>query len=189
MATSDRVHQIKCPLPNDSKGECPLIFRQMHAKEELSRPFEYEVEMFSAQDDINPVNLLGKLMTVSVKMPSDTKTRYFNGIVSSFQYIGRAEGNSEYRAVLRPWIWLLSHNYDCRIFQEIETVPEIFEKICKDTHGFSDYRLSRSRELIQEARVLCSVPGKRLRLRESTARRRRHFLLLRLTKRTNTRWF
>ena len=145
MSTSDRIHQIKCPLPNDAAGECPLIFRQMHAKEELGRPFQYEVVLFSPQDDIDPIKLLGKLMTVSVKMPSDTKTRYFNGFVSSFQYFGRAEGNSEYRAILRPWIWMLSHNYDCRIFQE-KTVPEIFEKICKETHGFSDFRLSLSEQ-------------------------------------------
>ena len=141
MAATERVHQIKCPLPNDANGECPLILRQMRAKEELSRPFEYEVEMLSAKDDINPSDLLGKSMTVSVKMPSDAKTRHFNGIVTRFTYHGRAEGNSEYRAVLRPWIWLLTQNYDCRIFQKLK-VPQIFEKVCKDTHGFSDYSLS-----------------------------------------------
>lgn len=138
---TERVHKIKCPLPNDANGECPLIFRQMVAKEELSRPFEYEVELLSAKDDINPSDLLGKSMTVTVEMPESNQTRHFNGLVARFTYHGRAEGNSEYHATLRPWIWLLTQNYDCRIFQKLNA-KQIFEKVCKDTHGFSDYSLS-----------------------------------------------
>jgi type VI secretion system secreted protein VgrG len=141
MADPKPVHKIKCPLPNDSSGECPLIFRALLAKEELSRPFEYEVTMLSTKDDINPSDLLGKSLTVSVRMGQDSKTRHFNGIVARFTYHGRAEGYSEYRAILRPWIWLLTQNFDCRIFQKLK-VPQIFEKVCKDTHGFADFSLS-----------------------------------------------
>lgn len=124
------------------------MFRQMHAKEELGKPFEYEVVLLSEKDDIDPTQLLGKSMTVSVRMPSGStasSTRHFNGIVASFTYHGRAEGYSEYRTVLRPWIWLLTRNFDCRIFQQM-SVPAIFEKVCKDTHSFSDYRLSLSEQ-------------------------------------------
>ena len=142
MPTStERVHQVKCSLPPDASGECPLILRQMQAKETLSQPFEYDVELLSEQDDIDPNKLLGEPMTVSIRMPEEGQVRHFNGIVSSFVYRGRAEGNSQYRAILRPWIWLLSRNFDCRIFQEM-TAIEIFEKVCRETHGFSDFRLS-----------------------------------------------
>lgn len=135
-----RVHQIKCPLP-DENGQCPLIFRHMKAREELGRLFKYEVDLLSAKDDIDPTKLLGKPMTVSVGMPDNTTARYFNGIVTNFLYRGRAEGLSAYQAVLRPWLWLLTRNSDCRIFQEM-TAPEIFENVCKETHQFSDYQLN-----------------------------------------------
>lgn len=146
---AERVHTIKCPLPNDANGECPLIFRKMLAKEELSRPFEYEVTMLSAKDDINPSDLLGKPLTVSVKMEQAAETRHFNGIVARFTYHGRAEGYSEYRATLRPWIWLLTQNFDCRIFQKLK-VPQIFEKVCRETHGFSDFSLSSLQSTYRE---------------------------------------
>ena len=143
--SAQRVHEIKSPLPPDANGESRLLFRKMKAIEQLSTPFEYDVELLSEQDDIDPNDLLGELMTVSVRMPDDERTRHFNGVVASFTYRGRAEGYSQYRAILRPWIWLLSRNYDCRIFQELD-VREIFEKVCRDTHGFADFRFSLSEQ-------------------------------------------
>jgi type VI secretion system secreted protein VgrG len=138
---NESVHKIKSPLPDDANGVSPLLLRQLRAKEELSRLFTYEVDMFSAKDDIDPIDLLGKPMTVSVRLAQNAQTRHFNGIVASFSYQGRADGNSRYHAVLRPWIWLLTQNFDCRIFQNM-TAPNIFEKVCKETHGFSDYTLT-----------------------------------------------
>lgn len=142
--STERVHQVRCALPNDANGECPLIFRGLRGTETMNKPFKYEVDLVSALDDIDPADLLGELMTVSVRMPDkEREPRFFNGYVTSFTYGGRSEGNSRYHAVLRPWTWLLSRNRDCRIFQEM-TVTDIFEKVCRDTHGFSDFRLSLS---------------------------------------------
>ena len=139
----ERVHEIKCPLPPDAQGECPLKLRKLTATEKISEPYEYEVELVSELDDVNPEDLLGEPMTVSVRTTDEgsRKPRYFHGIVTSFAYEGRAEGYSQYRATLRPWFWLLTRNLDCRIFQEV-TVVDIFEEVCRETHGFSDFRLA-----------------------------------------------
>jgi type VI secretion system secreted protein VgrG len=112
----------------------------MAAREEISRPFEYVVDFLSIQSDIDPAKLLGESVTVMVHR-AEERTRYFNGLVSSFDYFGIESGYASYRAVLRPWIWFLSRNADCRIFQEM-TVPDVFEKVVKERHGFTDYRLS-----------------------------------------------
>jgi type VI secretion system secreted protein VgrG len=135
-----RVHEVKSSLPPDANGQCPLIVRQMLIREEISRPFEYIVDFLSIQNDIDPTKVLGESLTVMVHRAED-RTRYFNGLVSSFDFYGIQTGYASYRAVLRPWIWFLSRNADCRIFQEV-TVPDVFEKVVKDRHGFSNYRLS-----------------------------------------------
>jgi type VI secretion system secreted protein VgrG len=134
---SARVHVVKSPLPSDATG---LLLRRLTAREEISRPFEYVVDLLSQKDDVDPEELLGESMTVMVHL-ANGRTRYFDGLVSNFSFLGVETGYASYRAVLRPWIWFLSRNANCRIFQEV-TVPDVFEKVVKDTHGFSDYRLS-----------------------------------------------
>ncbi|HJQ81078.1 MAG TPA: type VI secretion system tip protein TssI/VgrG [Lacipirellulaceae bacterium] len=135
-----RVHEVKSPLPPDANGESPLLLRQLIAREEISRPFEYVADLLSMQAVIDPNKLLGKSMTVLVRL-ADGRIRYFDGLVSHFSFRGVETGYASYRAVLRPWFWFLTRNVNCRIFQEV-SVPEVFEKVVKDTHSFSDYRLS-----------------------------------------------
>ncbi|MEN1678607.1 MAG: type VI secretion system tip protein TssI/VgrG [Planctomycetota bacterium] len=141
-SSDPRVHQVKCSLPNNAAGESPLVMRQLSGKEALNKPFEYKVDLLSEVDDIDPDKLLGEKLTVSVRL-SEREPRYFNGYVTNFAYCGKAEGNSQYKAELRPWFWVLSRNSDCRIFQEM-TVPDIFQEVCKNTHGFSDFKLQLS---------------------------------------------
>ncbi len=135
-----RIHEVKSPLPADSKGESPLILVHMTGHEELSRPFEYQAELLSEKDDIDPTKLLGQPMTIMVRL-ADGRTRYFHGLVSNFAFRGVQSGYAQYRAVLRPWFWFLSRNADCRIFQDV-TVRDVFEKVVRDTHQFSDFKWS-----------------------------------------------
>jgi type VI secretion system secreted protein VgrG len=84
--------------------------------------------------------MVGKSMSVELKSKTG-KSRFFHGIISRFLNVGNAGGLQLYQLELRPWIWLLSHSLDSRIFQEL-TIPEIIEKVFKDKNGFSDYRSS-----------------------------------------------
>lgn len=141
MATvTERIHEVLSPLPPGANGQSPLLLLQMTAREEMSRPFEYVADLLSEQDDIDPTKLLGKPMTILVRL-ADGRIRHFNGLVSNFSYRGTQGGYTSYHAVLRPWLWFMSRSKNCRIFQEV-SVPDVFEKVVKDTHGFSDYRLS-----------------------------------------------
>jgi type VI secretion system secreted protein VgrG len=114
--------EIVTPLGED------LLFHGMHGHEEMSRPFEYQLDLLSVKKDINPDDILGKNVTVKIALPNDS-TRYFNGYVTRFVAGGR--GYSRYRqyvAVIRPWLWFLTRTADCRIFQEM-TVPDIIKKV------------------------------------------------------------
>ena len=73
-----RVMEIATPL-----GEDVLLFHGMHAREELSRLSEYQLDLLSPKRDIDLDDILGKNVTVKLALPDDS-TRYFNGYVTRF---------------------------------------------------------------------------------------------------------
>ncbi len=135
----ERVHEVLSPLPPDADGESPLILHSMSIKEEISRPFEYTVELLSEDNEIDPNDLLGESIAILIRIHQ--RTRYFHGIVGQFINFGRAGGYTRYQLTMRPWYWFLNRTANCRIFQELSVI-DIFEEVAKNTHGFSDFRLS-----------------------------------------------
>src|SRR5262245_639863 len=131
--TMPRVMAITTPL-----GEDVLLFHRMHAREELSRPFEYQLELLSAKDDIDLDEILGKNVTVKVGLPDDS-TRFYNGFVTRIAQGDRHGRYTRYHAVVRPWLWFLTRTSDCRIFQDM-TVPDIVKQVFGD-HDTADFKL------------------------------------------------
>ena len=117
-----RVMEITTPL-----GADVLLFHAMHAREELSRVSEYQLDLLSLKHDINLDQILGKNVTVKLALQSGG-TRYYNGYVTRFSQGGMHGRYRRYSATVHPWLWFLSRTADCRIFQEM-TVPKIVEKI------------------------------------------------------------
>ena len=114
--------EITTPL-----GADVLLFHAMHAREELSRVSEYQLDLLSLKHDINLDQILGKNVTVKLALQSG-ETRYYNGYVTRFSQGGMHGRYRRYSATVHPWLWFLSRTADCRIFQEM-TVPKIVEKI------------------------------------------------------------
>jgi type VI secretion system secreted protein VgrG len=125
-----RVMEIVTPLGDD------LLFHGMHAREELSRLFDYQLDLLSIKPDIDVDKILGKNVTVKVALPDDN-TRYFNGFVTRFSQGARYGRYTRYSAMVRPWLWFLTRTTDCRIFQEM-TVPNIVKKVFAD-HPTADF--------------------------------------------------
>lgn len=124
-------------------GEDLLLLQRMTGHEALGRLFAYKLDLLSSDPDIEFETILGTNATVRYQTPKGG-TRYFNGFVAEFRYVGERGHYAAYEATLRPWLWFLTRTADCRIFQQM-TVPEIIEKIFTD-HGFTDFHsvLSRS---------------------------------------------
>ncbi|HXI29321.1 MAG TPA: type VI secretion system tip protein TssI/VgrG, partial [Vicinamibacterales bacterium] len=113
-----------------------LLFHGLHAREELGRLGEYQLDLLSPKKDINVDEILGKNVTVKVELP-DESTRYFNGFVTRFAQGGTVGRYIRYYAVVRSWLWFLTRTTDCRIFQEM-TVPDIVKKVFGD-HPTADF--------------------------------------------------
>ena len=126
-----RVMEVTTPLGDD------LLFHRLHAREEVSRLSEFELDLLSLKGNINLDDVVGKSFTVKLELP-DSKTRYFNGYVTRFGQTGMQGRYHVYHATLRPWLWFLTRTSDCRIFQE-QTVPDIIKKVFGD-HSAADFK-------------------------------------------------
>lgn len=126
-----RAMEIATPL-----GEDVLLFHGMHAREELSRVSEFQIDLLSDRVDINADELLGQSITVRLELP-DEGERFFNGFVTRFSQSGTYGRYYRYLATVRPWLWFLSRTADCRIFQEM-TVPDILKEVFAD-HATADF--------------------------------------------------
>jgi len=128
-------HRITASTSN--LGPDTLLFRHLHAEEKLSTPFEYRIDFFSENEEIDFAAILGQPLSIALDDVENDQIRYFHGLVSKFTQTGSSGRYAAYSAVLRPWFWFLSQTTDCRIFQNL-TVPEIVEQLFQE-RGFGDY--------------------------------------------------
>ena len=130
----DRHLSLTTPL-----GENTLVLTGFQGREEMSRLFEFELDLLSEDNNINPNDIVGANVTFGIKM-ADDEPRLFNGQVIAF--MSGDEDKREhrnYRAIVVPWLWMLTKTSDCRIFQEM-TAPDIIEQVFSDL-GFSDFEI------------------------------------------------
>ncbi|QPH54093.1 type VI secretion system Vgr family protein [Pontivivens ytuae] len=125
--------QIRLELPGKLKG----FLMRAEVNEGLSRITETTIEFMSPDLDIDLQKLVGERLSLEIDAPKD-KVRHFQGRCVAAEFLGSHAGRGYFRAAVRPWLWFLTRNTDCRIFQDksvIEVIKEIFGQ-----HGFSDYR-------------------------------------------------
>lgn len=133
ITQENRQIAVETPL-----GDDVLALMSFTGQEEMSRLFQYRLEMLSEEDSIAAKEIVGKSVTFSTRLPDGTP-RYFHGFVSRFLAGSRETGYRRYYAEVVPWLWFLTRTADCRIFQN-KSVPEIVQQVFSDL-GFSDYAL------------------------------------------------
>lgn len=110
-----------------------LHFKSMSGFEEMSRLFEYQVVAVSSDSAVPPDQLLGTRASVALKV-SETKTRHFHGVITSFGIEGALGRYFNYRLTLRPWLWLPTKAHNMRIFQD-QTVVQIIQAVLLPYQG------------------------------------------------------
>lgn len=128
---------ISTPLGPDA-----LALRTIVGEERLSSLFTYRVTMIASDEDIAFDTLVGKPVTITITLGDRETTRHINAIVGRIEltHVDDRSLVAHYEAELHPWLWMLTHSGDCRIFQE-KTVPEIVEAVCKGA-GFTAIKTS-----------------------------------------------
>ena len=137
-----RVCQIKTPLGSDA-----LLVEHLTVSESISRLFQIDLDLLSPKGGIEFNKIVGEGVAISIELEGGGK-RHFHGFVSSFAQGGIVQGTGvkgeavrlvAYHAQVVPWLWFLTRNADCRIFQD-KTVPDILQQVFKD-RGFSDFKV------------------------------------------------
>ncbi|RWE33481.1 MAG: type VI secretion system tip protein VgrG [Mesorhizobium sp.] len=131
---NERATVVQTPV-----GADVLTFTHLVGRDEISRSFAYIVGFVSKSRDVDPLKMLGGI--VSVEGESNPK-RWFSGLVSDFKLNRIEDRLAFYEATVRPWLWFLGNTTDCRIFQNM-TAVEIIEKI------FSKYGIAKFEKRLQ----------------------------------------
>jgi type VI secretion system secreted protein VgrG len=123
-------------------GKDKLIIKRFSGEEKVSGLFRFYLEMISDANDLSFEKIVGKNITVTMKL-AESGERYFHGLVGKFVQAGGDEKNTTYLADVYPWLWMLTLTRDSKIFQN-KSVPDIIEEIFKDS-GFTDFKNSLTR--------------------------------------------
>ena len=139
----DRPIRVETPL-----GEDALLLRGFTGREELSRPFRFELDMISERGDIGPQELVGHDVSFGINTVKGSE-RWFHGHVCRLNYLGHGDLLHMYTATVVPWSWFLTRRADCRIFQD-KTVLEIVAEVVDEAGHASDLVFEVQQSLPQQ---------------------------------------
>jgi len=114
ISQEHRLISISSPLSKDE-----LLLTSFQGGDYISRLFEYQLEVLSANVTLDPQELMGKQVTVTLQ--EDTE-RYFTGYVTRFIF-GEVKSSNlrQYKLSIVPWLWFLTKTQNQRIFPEMNT--------------------------------------------------------------------
>ena len=149
-AQQHRLLALDTPL-----GKDVLLLQGLTGHEGISRLFSYELDLLAFEhSSISFQDIVGQKVTISIQLPDGTP-RYINGYVSRFTQGGTDDRMfTHYPLEVVPWLWFLTRQADCRIFQNM-TPPNIISQVF-NLFGFKDFR-TQSQVGVSRTRVLRAV--------------------------------
>jgi type VI secretion system secreted protein VgrG len=95
--------------------------------EGLCQLYRFEIDLACTDEQLVALeDVVGK--SASLRVDAVRGSRRFHGIISRFELTGETSDQTYFRAELVPNVWLLTHRYDSRIFQNI-SVPNIIADV------------------------------------------------------------
>ncbi|NHZ90296.1 type VI secretion system tip protein VgrG [Massilia sp. CCM 8733] len=142
MALNRQHNRImRLTFPHADGPDDVLLANRLEAREELSRDFEYNLEVLSDNASIALKDVQGKMVTIEL-VRGDGSLRYFNGYVFAFQLTGTDGSVAFYSMLLKPWLAYLKLRRDNYVFHDA-TLRDQTTSIFDDygTHPDWDCRL------------------------------------------------
>lgn len=94
---------MRLEFPREDGPHAILLPNTLHAREEVSRSFRFDVEVLSDDASIPLKAIMGRMVTISL-VRADGSLRYFNGYVTEFRFLRADGGFAFYQMVLEPWL-------------------------------------------------------------------------------------
>jgi type VI secretion system secreted protein VgrG len=124
----NRILRLEFPF-RDGPQTATMLANTLHAHEEVSRGFRFDVEVLSDDARIPLKMLMGRMVTISL-VRADGSLRYFNGYITEFRFLRTDGGFAFYHMVLEPWLGLARLRKDNVSFHG-KSVREITEETFK----------------------------------------------------------
>src|SRR5580698_5592607 len=133
------------PMIEAGKRNLPLDAYALSfiSHEGLSSNPSYALEFQAANAGVDLGGLLRKTVSVRIAQPGGG-WRHFHAFVTGGSDQGQRGNQYVYRVELSTWLWFLTQNNNCRIFQNL-SVPDIVEQV------FSGYGIARYRMELEES--------------------------------------
>ncbi len=139
------AHRLMELEPTDPFGDKAILL-SLSGREELSRPFEFHLEITSPKINLKPADVVGKPLAVRIDR-EDEDPRYVHGYVSHL-WAGntgdpKASSDLQYRAYrvrLVPWLWFMTRAARSFIFlpeKDEKSIHEIFDEVIKRVQSYS----------------------------------------------------
>ncbi|MCZ2080168.1 MAG: type VI secretion system tip protein VgrG [Bryobacteraceae bacterium] len=138
ITQANRTISIETPL-----GQDVLILRAFTGTEAVSQLFHFQLDLVSDDAEIDYDAIIGRNVTIAVRLEDESSWRYFNGHVSRFTQLPSEGRLARYQAAVEPWLWFLTRTSDCKIFQR-KSVPDIVQEVFR-TFGFQNFELQLNR--------------------------------------------
>ncbi|HKJ89091.1 MAG TPA: type VI secretion system tip protein TssI/VgrG [Gammaproteobacteria bacterium] len=108
--------------------------------EGVSQLYRFEIELSSADPDIEPEDVLDQPWTLEMNVGGDS--RVVHGIAGDFEELGQAGPDALYRATLVPRLWRVTHNPTSGAYLD-QTVEETIRDLLEDEAGLTgeDYEI------------------------------------------------
>ena len=110
-------------------GAGAVLIERIEGQEEISELFAFRLEFVAPESGVDYASLIGTNATVKVQS-NDAPRRFFSGIITRVRLIkvNAITGATTFEADLRPEIWKLGLQADCKIFME-KNVPDIIAAV------------------------------------------------------------
>lgn len=118
----DRLLQLTTPLETDV-----LLLERVNGNAAVSSLFSYHLELLADRQrkndtKVKPEELVGSAFTATMELADGS--RCINGIVKQFVQGHADERFAHYTAEIVPWMWLLTLQSDCCVYQD-QSTPDI----------------------------------------------------------------
>jgi type VI secretion system secreted protein VgrG len=129
LSQDTQLAKLATPLGKDK-----LCLVRFEGTEGMGELFEFRIDAVSSDSNIEFHKALGQTCSFRIET-TDKVGRDYSGILTEARAIGFRHDLHSYRLVLRPWLWLMSLRYDCRIFTNMNVKDIVKEALGNGSFG------------------------------------------------------